>query len=334
MDLEALLTEVYVMVDDWYKAKIAVHKGRRGRPGQLSDSEVLTLEIVGQWRVGVPWQSQRGMVRYAQEHLRTLFPAMIGRSSFNYRSRRLYGVMARLQGWLAAQGRQKEDIYECADCLPIPAYSSGQATKEKQHWLQTATKGRGGYGWYFGHRLLATVTASGIVTGWVLGSAHIQDRWLLEALLSARLGSPQVVGPPPLPTHARKSSPPVAHLGPWETCGSLASPVLADMGFNGFSWQRYWVDNYRTKVITAPGHNVLAVPLWTTSEKRWLASHRQIIETVFARLTTIFGIKESQAHSLFGLYARLTAKMVAYNIGVLINRRLGRPDGALATLLC
>ena len=76
MDLETLLTEVYVMEDDWYKAEIAVHKGRRGRPGQLSDSEVLTLEIVGQWRVGVPWQSQRGQVRYDQQHLRGLFPAI------------------------------------------------------------------------------------------------------------------------------------------------------------------------------------------------------------------------------------------------------------------
>ncbi|MCB8961382.1 MAG: hypothetical protein H6651_13785 [Ardenticatenales bacterium] len=96
MDLETFMTEVYVFIDDWYKAEIAPQREREPEQ-QLSESEVLTLSVLGQWRVGVPWRSERGLVRYVQSHLRGLFPHMLGRSRFNERARRLYGVMVQLQ---------------------------------------------------------------------------------------------------------------------------------------------------------------------------------------------------------------------------------------------
>ncbi len=65
MDLDTFLTTLYVLVDDWYKARIAPFMQRRkGAQQQMSDSEVLTVALAGQWRVGVPWQSERGVVRY------------------------------------------------------------------------------------------------------------------------------------------------------------------------------------------------------------------------------------------------------------------------------
>ncbi len=68
--------------------------------------------------------------------------------------------------------------------------------------------------------------------------------------------------------------------------------------------------------------------------KHWLAHHRQIIETVFAALDSVLGIKVLNAHSRWGQYARLAAKTAAYNVGLFINRLFNRPEGALATLLC
>ncbi len=60
MDLETFFTEWYGIVDDCYTAQLAgqVHK-HAGAMEQLSDREVLTIAIAGQWRVGVPWQSER-----------------------------------------------------------------------------------------------------------------------------------------------------------------------------------------------------------------------------------------------------------------------------------
>lgn len=51
MDVDTFLTELYVLVDEWYKATIGKHQ-HVGAPERLSDSEVLTVAIAGQWRVG------------------------------------------------------------------------------------------------------------------------------------------------------------------------------------------------------------------------------------------------------------------------------------------
>ncbi len=72
---------------------------------------------------------------------------------------------------------------------------------------------------------------------------------------------------------------------------------------------------------------------WTTTDKKWLAKHRQIVETVFARLATVFSLKRLNAHSDWGKLARLAAITAAYNLGLLLNRLLGRADGALETLI-
>ena len=40
-----------------------------GPPAQMSDSEVLCLGLAAQWRSGVPWKSERGIIRYVRKHL-------------------------------------------------------------------------------------------------------------------------------------------------------------------------------------------------------------------------------------------------------------------------
>jgi hypothetical protein len=39
--------------------------------------------------------------------------------------------------------------------------------------------------YYIGDTVLMSVLANGTITGWLLGSGIIDDRWLLEAFLSA-----------------------------------------------------------------------------------------------------------------------------------------------------
>jgi hypothetical protein len=97
MDLETCFTTVYVLVDDWYNEKIVGLKPKVGAPARMSDSEVLTVALAGQWRVGLPWQSERGLVRYLQTHGREMFPTMLGKSGFNQRVRHLWGAFIILQ---------------------------------------------------------------------------------------------------------------------------------------------------------------------------------------------------------------------------------------------
>lgn len=170
---------------------------RAGPPLRMSDSEVLTVALAGQWQVGVPWRSERGVVRYMQRQGRHWFPTMLGKSAFNERVRQLWAALVGLQHWLARQLEQAGDLYESVDCVLLPACSLAQAASADGHWLWWGQLGYGGNqgGWYWGEQVLTSVTPSGVVTGWLVGPAASDDRWMLQAFLSARAGCPELVKP-------------------------------------------------------------------------------------------------------------------------------------------
>lgn len=333
MDLDTFLTTLYVLVDDWYTEKLAQQMERkRGLKPQMSDSEVLTVALAGQWRVGVPWRSERGVVRYMQTHGRGWFPTMLQRSAFNERVRHLWAVFVSLQQAVSHWLQQPTDLYEVVDCVPLPACSLAQTQTYDGHWLWWSSKGHGGTrgGWYWGEQALVSVLPSGAVTGWLIASAHADDRWLLQALISQRHGQLELVGPA-AKQPSRPSIPP-AHVGPRLAAGGTLSDVyLADQGFNGWRWRTFWYTRYRTQVISAPARHERGA--WSPITRRWLNARRQRIETVFSILTTVFDLQQLQAHSRGGQYARVSIAMAAYNLGLYFNRLLGRPDLSHATLL-
>lgn len=218
MDLDTFLTTLYVVVDDWYKSEVGQRR-HVGAREQMSDSEVLTVALAGQWRVGVSWRSERGVVRWMQQHGRGWFPRMVGRSAFNRRVRQMWGLFIRLHQAVGDWLRQATDVYECVDGVPLVAMSNGQAKREPGHWLWESQVGHGGTsgGFFVGDHLMASVTPRGVVTGWVVGNADINDRWLLTALLSARAGCPELLPPPWRPMRAGPTGPPrpSAILGPF-----------------------------------------------------------------------------------------------------------------------
>jgi hypothetical protein len=195
--------------------------------------------------------------------------------------------------------------------------------------------GRLGYGgnqggWYWGEQLLTSVTRRGVVTGWLLGPADSDDRWLLQAFLSARAGQRVLLKPAGDKKHSLP--PPAGSVGPDLAVGQARPrPYLADQGFNGARWRHLWQEQYHVDVISVPPANTAEA--WSSPWKRWLARHRQIVDTVFARLVTVFGLNRLEAHSRWGQFTRLAAQMAAYNLGIWFNRLLGRPDGALETLI-
>ena len=341
MDLDTFFTKLYAYIEDWYTGHPEYQRQRQSGPApRLSDSEVLTIAIAGQWRVGVPWQSERGLVRWMQKYGRGWFPQMLGRSQFNERVRGLWGVFIKLQQAVAEALSEPTEAYVAVDCLPLPAYSGGQALKEAGHWLWDSTVGRGGTNgqFFYGDHLLVAVGPGYTVDGWLVGRAGVQDRWLLEAFLSTRAGCPGFQGPAPDSGHRRAERalpPPSAQVGCLLAVGQdTQRPYLADRAFNGQRWQTHWLNTYQACVISLPPANAPEASAWSVLAKRSLASRRQVVETVFARLTDVFGLKRLQAHSRWGQYTRLAAKMAAYHLGMWLNQGLGRPRGALGTLIC
>jgi hypothetical protein len=119
-DLDTFLTTVYCLVDDCYRTELLPYKPRRpGHRPELSDSEVLTLMLLAQWRLD---RSLRALLRYAQRHWRGYFPRLLSQSAFQRRVHDLAGALCRLGPALAeqAQAQLGRPVYEVLDGVPVP----------------------------------------------------------------------------------------------------------------------------------------------------------------------------------------------------------------------
>ena len=326
LDLETFLVALYVIVDDLYQSHIQPRMPPCGGPeGQMSDSEVLCLGLAVQWRSGVPWKSERGIMRYVHKHLRHLFPTVLTQSAFNRRLRRLWGAFLLIQDAVAAQFAPGD--YDVMDGFPIPVAHGARSFTPG--WLADIARiGKGGNDRYFyGVRMMMVINQHGVATGGALASGNVQERWVAELLFSTRAGVPGVQGPLDHKEHTPKVTPPEEWMAAVPSGGVPShKPILSDCGFRGDDGLAHW----------APAYGVRVCPLSKTApraQRRWLSSARQVVETTFANLSESFGLKYPGAHSTWGLLMRIAAKVAAYNLGMLINRLLGRPDFAFATLI-
>jgi hypothetical protein len=71
---------------------------------------------------------------------------------------------------------------------------------------------------------------------------------------------------------------------------------------------------------------------WDRGLRRWIASARQIIETVFDKLHHTFRLRDERPHLLDGFQVRLAAKITLHNFCIFLNRSLGRKNLQFADL--
>ncbi len=339
LDLDTFLTIVYCTVDELYQAHFAAMRPTRpGRCPALSDSEVLTLALLAQWH---PSRSERAVGRYAARHWRAYFPRLLDQSAFNRRVRDLHGVLAALGPALAthvAHQLQLRIPYEVLDGIPVPVMARCRGNRHRCFANEVGI-GCGGsdHDWYYGVQLLLTVTPHGVITGWTLGPAATEERWVADALLRWRV---DFHAPPP--SLAELATPlfghdhpqrqrlgPTGPLGPAPSAGrSHAAPVLGDLGFTGVRWAAHWQHDYHTMVVTKAIYDTVADGNERRALKRMFDGARQVIETVGTWLCDRFGLKRPRARSYWGLLTRMAAKIAAFNLGVYINHICARPTFA------
>lgn len=337
LDLDTFLVTVYCVVDDRWQAQFAQHKPRRpGHRPELADSEVLTLMLLAQWH---PRRSERAFVRYAARHWRGYFPRLLSQSAFNRRGRDLCGVLCQLGPAIAQAVEQRlgPAAYEVLDGVPVPLL---RRCRGERHRLFGDEAGIGCGGsdreWYYGVQLLGSVSPHGVLTGWLLGPANTEERWVAEALFRWRRAPTA-----PVPTVAelepvlgRNHHPggwvgPTGPLAPYLAVGApAAGPYLTDLGFAGQRWGRHWRQHYGATVITKADSRALPTAAERYRAAHWLSSLRQVVETVFHWLTDTFGLKFPRARTYWGLLTRLAAKVAAFNLAIYVNYLFDRPTFA------
>jgi hypothetical protein len=343
IDVDTFLTTVYCVVDDLYQARYAAHKPvRRGAAPEMSASAVLTVVIVAHWQQE---RSAAALLRDAQAQWRDSFPRLLSQSAFNRRARDLLGVLCHLGpqvGQRVATLLAAPPAYAVLDTVPVPLMRCCRGVRHHL-FAEEAAVGRGGSDkqWYYGLRLLTVVQADGVISGFVLGPATTEERWLAEALLRWRHDP---AAPPPTaqdlapalgPTHKAGGTRrgPTGPLGPRGAVGEASpDPYLGDLGFAGAAWQAHWREDYGACVLTKADYAV-APPAERTQAAQWLSRLRQVIETANAVLTDVLGLKFPRARTYWGLLTRVAAKIAAFNMLLYLNHCYDRPTFALATPL-
>src|SRR5690606_1052213 len=297
MTVDTFLTPVPVLVDTFCQTELEPET-RPGPAPALSRSEVLTLAIFGQW---MTFSREQDCSRYAERHLRPSFPTLPHRSQYNRLLRRHQAALAQFALYLAEQLGRGPVACDVLDVAPAPVRN---AKRRGRGWL--AGEANLGFslrlGWFAGFRVLTAVSLEGVITGWGVAPASTNERPLAETLMAVR-----------------------AHPDPrLPSVGTPVATYLADSGFAGEDDEAHLVATYGVRLVATPQRG---------SRRRWLARHRQMVETVVGRLLHTFGLERVRPHTLAGFQARLAAKVALHNLCCWLNRQQGRPLLAVANLI-
>lgn len=333
VDLDTFLVALYTIVDELYEREVAPQRPvRRGQRPVMSDSEVLTLMVCAQ----AHGQSERAFLRFVATYWGRYFPRLLDQSAFNRRVRDLTGAMTQLVPMVAAELGATLAPYQVVDGVAMPLARRCRGIRHRV-FANEAGIGKGGADkdWYFGCKVLLSCTPQGVVTGFVVGPADTEERWLADAWAcwrddpTARPWDGDHHGLPPSHKKGGRHRGPTGPIWPRDGAGGPASgPVITDKGFRGEHWAVHWRDDYGVLIRTDDTYEGDAAPL----AKRLHHGHRQIIETVNGLLIGVFNLHFPKARSLWGLRARLAAKLLALNLGLRLNSLFGRKPLALATL--
>src|SRR5690349_24866966 len=188
MDLETLIVAVFCLVDDFVRDLCHDRRLRqRGPTPVLADSEVLTVEIVGEF-LGL--DTDRGLHAYFRRHYGHLFPRLreVHRTTFAREAANLWVVKHALWWRLAAMAGHDPAV-TLVDSMPVPVCRFARAHRCRSF------RGFAAFGYdpvahqtYYGLRLHLRVAWPGVIAAATLAPANEADRAVAPQLLAGLTG--------------------------------------------------------------------------------------------------------------------------------------------------
>jgi hypothetical protein len=188
MDLETFLVAVYCETDDALRTMLhGARLRQRGPRPRLADSEVLAMEVAGEF---LGHETDAGIYRYFRRHHRALFPllATVHRTTFARQAANLWAVKRAL--WQALLPRARGDTQvSIVDSVPVPVCRFARA-KQCRLYPGVAAYGRDPClpGTFFGLRAHLRVTWPGLIAGLALAPANSADLALAPEVLAGAHG--------------------------------------------------------------------------------------------------------------------------------------------------
>jgi hypothetical protein len=183
-DLDTLATALYVKIDELlqHAPQLAPWRPTVGIAPKLSDAELVTLAVM---QALLGFTSEARWLRYADRHLRHLFPYLPRQAGYNKRLRGAAGLLRHAIRAVATDTSLWTDDVWIVDSTPVECGRSRETTK------RSALAGWAQYGYcashsryFWGLRLHLVCTLHGLPVAFALTGAKTDERQVLVDLLS------------------------------------------------------------------------------------------------------------------------------------------------------
>jgi hypothetical protein len=288
-DFDDFCTWMYTIVDDIWLKIAPLFKRPGPAPTTCSDSELITMALVGECR---GWDMETEMLSNWRDH-KALFPCLPCQSRFNRRRRNLAQAFNLIRRIVLSRLEVAQDRQCLIDSLPVEVVQFHLVPSSTGDWAaHGASFGKvpSKKQTIFGYKLHLLITLNGVILDFELAPANVGDLEAGFELLSEHTDL----------------------------------DVLGDKAYiSAEKAAQLWQSN-RLRLYAVPRRN--QKQQWPPEVKRDFNAVRQLIETVNGQLTQQFNIETNCAHTFWGLCTRLYAKLTAHTLCIYINWLMGKPD--------
>lgn len=293
MDLNTFIVAVFCLVDDWLEGHDEEPLRSRGPEPDLFDSEVLTIEIVGEF---LRIDTDKALFDYFRRHYAEWFPALreVHRTTFVRQTANLWKVKRLLWRHLIDEKIRFDPTISIIDSFPVPvcrfarAYRCRRLREVSAYGHDSSSGKKGKAGLFFGLKAHVRMCWPGVITEAELAAANHHDLSMAEEILQeARHGG-----------------------GGW---------ALGDRNYHSPNLSEVLLDS-RGLLLVAPHKS-------SKKERhpwpRWLVNKRRRIETVFSQFVERFNAKKVWARDRWHLTSRFLRKILSHTMAVHFSQQAG-----------
>jgi hypothetical protein len=295
MDINTFMIEVYCIVDDFLKDFLQGKRLRqRGPRPTVSDSEVLAIEIVGEF---LGFDQDKTLFWFFRQYYGEWFPGLrkIHRTTFVRQAANLWKVKEKF--WKHLLTRVEFDAsLSIVDSFPLPICRFARANRCRR------LRDIAAYGYdevarqtFLGLRTHLRICWPGVIVDHRLVAANIHDVPVAVDML----------------THTRTRGYMLADRNYWNP------DVAKEMQEQGLQWLTPFKSSKREKFS------------WPISLKH----KRYRIETIIGQITTRFNIKRVWARDAWHLLSRWLRKVACHTVSVFLCQKMGLPPLQFASLV-
>ena len=291
MDLSTFIVAVFCLIDDQLEGLGRLR--RRGPTPKLSDTEVLTIEIVGEF-LGI--DTDKDIHLFFRRHYAEWFPTLgeMHRTTFCRQAANLWKVKERLWQDLLTLAPH-DPTFALVDSMPLPACLFARAYRCQRF------KGEAHFGkdtllrqTFYGFRMHVRVCWPGVITRFSVAPANTHELSVLPEITKSTSG---------------------LLVGDRNYHSPKMREELEGMGIE----------------LLAPYSSKKRDP--APRRSAFLSRFRYRIDTIFSQLTGRYSVKKVWAKDLWHLAGRLLRKILSHTVAFLLNHRVGNRPLQLAQLL-